>query len=640
MLDKISQANNLKYKSHVISFKGETPDTADNKDIMCHEFPGIINSSGLSDLSHYPIKGKYFHDEFVKDEYTKKIIVDPFPFDEFKEKTFLEKLKQNPIIKKFFKTLESPPKPLVIHGYTEPIITEIKATSPPEQTEIKLPASYVKTKIKLGLPKGPFAPSVSKFELIQRLTARGLIGNKTSFKPRLTPGIIVDRMNEQLNIISPEQIQEIINSFKPEDRQLAAKILQRITQFGNMQSLNEIAKYVKSNNNYFHYFEYDVNHCMFDINNTMKYLSSNKSCFNRHEGMFDYPGKYYVLDKITLEELENNEEFLNEIKDDNEIKIIYPEGWINGINPFNQTDDIRTKIRKLLPIVKNYTNEGISEDGSIHLALNSEILVKIEDLGLINNFKIIRNNRVYNVKPTAKQISDQLKPPIITEKQLTEIINEYEPESQQLLMDYLANNADIYSPRRLSICLKKMHEKFQKKGMIDEDTYYYIPDNTKSYSIIAMMYKLANQIPNDRFIFYNRKIPKNARRIIILDDLAGSGNSLKNASNNIRENFTGNITIAPVISTYFAAERLSHKLTNATFCPYRIKNTIKESNYYKALNKDQQEKLIRKLGDLGYDFNGLSVVFPYMGPDNNNRFFAREIARNYTLNGKGVRNYA
>ncbi len=36
---------------------------------------------------------------------------------------------------------------------------------------------------------------------------------------------------------------------------------------------------------------------------------------------------------------------------------------------------------------------------------------------------------------------------------------------------------------------------------------------------------------------------------------------------------------------------------------------------------------------------GLSVVFPYMAPDNDIEFFAQNIAPKYTLNGKGVKNY-
>ncbi len=47
-------------------------------------------------------------------------------------------------------------------------------------------------------------------------------------------------------------------------------------------------------------------------------------------------------------------------------KLIYPEGWINGINPFTQTEDLRGKTRKLLPRVKELISEGkLNQDNCI-----------------------------------------------------------------------------------------------------------------------------------------------------------------------------------------------------------------------------------------------------------------------------------
>ncbi len=82
-------------------------------------------------------------------------------------------------------------------------------------------------------------------------------------------------MNEQLNMITPKQIQEIIDSFKEEDRPLVAKLMQRMTQFGNMQSLNKIAAYVKKQDGGF------INSNLMCINNAMNYLANGKNSFGR-----------------------------------------------------------------------------------------------------------------------------------------------------------------------------------------------------------------------------------------------------------------------------------------------------------------------------------------------------------------------
>lgn len=452
---------------------------------------------------------------------------------------------------------------------------------------------------------------------------------------KLTTKDVILRMNEQLNIITPQQIQEIIDSFKQEDRPLAAKILQRMAQFGNMESLNKIAEYIKSKNGDI------VNYSgICSLNRIMSYLRFNKKAFHGINGQFGLK-QFYIIDQITLEELENSKSFINLFKNTPEMTILYPEGWINGINPFSQTDDIRTKVRKILPKVKQIQSEfNLGLNDSISRALNEEVLNKIKILGLKHKFKIIKNESVLDSLPTAENISGQLKPASMTINQLDYIYKRLIAREKQVTLRYLLNCSDIYSPRRLSICLKKMHEKFQRKGMIDKDTYFYVPDSERSYGMIAMMYKLANNIPSSRFICDNKLIPNDAKRLIILDDLAGSGNSLKDRGNILRERYEykENITFAPVITTFNAIKQLVPKdILRKTICPYKIKENLRDNKFYKSLNEDERFALNEVLGDFGYLDNGLSVVFPYMAPDNNNNFFSVDIAGKFTLNGRGVK---
>lgn len=449
----------------------------------------------------------------------------------------------------------------------------------------------------------------------------------------ITPKDVITKFNDQLNIISPEKIQKIIDSFDESDRPMASKIMQKMTQFGNMQSLNEIAKHVKKNKGNF-YYKRDL----IDLSTIIQYLSD-KDAFGGVIGEFGSTKNSYILDETALEELEKNKNHLEKIKNTPNLRIIYPEGWINGINPFNQAEAIREKVQKLIPRVKELQTEKTMDD-AISTALNEDIVERIKKLGLFDKLEIIKNKEIKNASSTAKQISKQLAPASMKEEDLAQVINKLPEDSRKLMLDYLMNNADIYSPRRLSVSLKKLHNEFKRKGMITEGTYYYVPESKKSYGMISMMYKLANGIPNDRFIYDDNleDIPENANRIIVLDDVAGTGLSLTGDKQYLRrKNFKGQITIAPTISTYKAAAVLSRERMKNTFFPYKIKNSLKDSDYFKFLNESEKKILLKELNGLGYSHEGLGIVFPYMSPDNNNIFFAENIAPNFTLNRKGVK---
>lgn len=468
---------------------------------------------------------------------------------------------------------------------------------------------------------------------ISKLSFAGKV-NLTPIK-QLAPIDVVSKMKEQLNIISPEQIQNIINSFNEDDREIAARLLQRMTQFGNMRSINKIANFLSHSETSLYLTGKN------DFTQILNYLATKNNAVKHYSEIFsnESGNRSFILDKVSLEELETNSKFLSKITNTENLQIIYPEGWINGINPFTQTEDIRGKVRKFLPRVKQIQSKyNLGLNDSISRALNEEIIERMKKLGLHNNFNILQDTKLTEKTLTAEQISKQLCPTCITEKQLIKVLDGKPKYLKNILLDYLMQYSDIYSPRRLSICMKKMHEKFIKKGMINDNTYFFVPDVKSSQGIISMMYKLANNIPNKKFIYSTHNIPNNAKRLIILDDISGSGSTLDDNFCNTRGAFLGNITIAPILSTYKAAERIIRKKYNLLFCPYRMKSSIEESDFFKSLKPLHQRALIKNLGYLGYGQTGLCTTFPYMAPDNNSEFFAKNIAKKFTLNGKGVRN--
>lgn len=78
--------------------------------------------------------------------------------------------------------------------------------------------------------------------------------------------------------------------------------------------------------------------------------------------------------------------------------------------------------------------------------------------------------------------------------------------------------------------MQKMHQQIlNANGGKSEGIYYLVPQSVKSYSTVTMQYQMTNDIPTNKILSYSdlSKIPSDVKKIVILDDVAGSGHSLK-----------------------------------------------------------------------------------------------------------------
>jgi len=141
--------------------------------------------------------------------------------------------------------------------------------------------------------------------------------------------------------------------------------------------------------------------------------------------------------------------------------------------------------------------------------------------------------------------------------------------------------------------------------------------------------------------------------LVVLDDVAGSGDSLQQATEAARAaGFKGQIVIAPMVSASDATVLFTGKPgevgkgiagadPSVTYMPGKAMPTIKDSPLYQHLDPVQQKRLVQLLDDLGFSLdkggdpskgNGLSMVFPYMAPDNNNNMFGDKVAPEFIVN--------
>jgi hypothetical protein len=145
---------------------------------------------------------------------------------------------------------------------------------------------------------------------------------------------------------------------------------------------------------------------------------------------------------------------------------------------------------------------------------------------------------------------------------------------------------------------------------------------------------------------------KDTTMLVVLDDVAGSGDSLKQATEAARTvGFKGQIIIAPMVSasdatTLFVTGKpgkpgITTADPSVTYMPGRSMPTIKDSPLYQHMDPLQQKRFVELLSDLGFSLdkggdptkgNGLSMVFPYMAPDNNNAMFGDKVAPEFIVN--------
>ena len=371
-----------------------------------------------------------------------------------------------------------------------------------------------------------------------------------------------------------------------------------------------------------------------------------------------------ILDEALLAKLEADPAVVRGLQG-HDCALVCAEGWITGINPFNQGNGF-TGMPKLITRVKELMASGMSRNKAVSQALNEPIIERLTKLGLQDKLHLIKE-KTSRAPITVDSIVEQLAPRKMSATQLEDILKlKFSSERhREAARELLVRNSSVYSPRRLGLLARRQHRKILKaaegRKIAEEDIYYLIPQPNKSYSTATNIYRVTNNIPANRIITNAAQIRPSSRKplIVVLDDVGASGQSLRDyAYGDLRSGgYAGDIVIAPYLATkrcnqLFARLRDGGPATATSPANLPDKKLIYlpgercpeffDSKYYRSLTSDQQRIFKEVMGHLGFglsgDGPGLCVAFPYMAPDNNNAFFSSLIAHFYTLNGKGVKN--
>lgn len=471
-------------------------------------------------------------------------------------------------------------------------------------------------------------------------------------------------MNDQLQAVKPSEISQIISTFTPDQQAKARIVLAKASGYGNMESLNGLRAAMEP-----HLGAglklYTPGHG--SLGDNVAYLaSSRKHTFPSHPDAIDttktiIPGKtLVVVDDVLLHKIKTEPGFAQSLIDANAF-LLEPRGFNSGLNMYNamSPDVVAQRTSQLLDRANDIqatSNGKMNFDQAVNRALDEvtqqALAAAHPDLG--GNVKAV--DAVLHPDVSDAAIAGQLNGKGgITEAQVDAVMSTVPEKYRGMLRELMARQAQVFSPRSQSNEIVAGHQRVlgiaAAKGIDPGNIYYYIPKPNKSYGILAMAHREATGTSVDRYINGPSELtkvgPGRDKLVVVLDDVAGSGQSLQFAtettSNPKSENaraagFEGEIVVVPIRSTEIANERFTgaggfaEKDPHLTYAPNEVTKALKESDFYLKLDDIKRKQLERLLDDLGYDDNGLSMAFPYMAPDNNNMFFGDQIAKFFIMN--------
>ncbi|MBY0403419.1 MAG: hypothetical protein K2X66_05940, partial [Cyanobacteria bacterium] len=275
--------------------------------------------------------------------------------------------------------------------------------------------------------------------------------------------------------------------------------------------------------------------------------------------------------------------------------------------------------------------------------------------------------------PTPFDIAQRLKPQRISPYQLQQVLHTISnnPIFQQAALELMIRGGEIYSPRRVGMALEAIHQNIQEyahqEKIHPQHIFYLLPTRAKSFTILAHQYQGIHQIPSKQFLVADETVgssqaleklmaqdPHQPKLFVVLDDLAGSGASYKIYMN--REGKTlleghpnHTLYLCPVVSTqkalsnYFSPPKPTWDSNQGDsngkviFSPHAMIDGFTDTAYYQSLTPEEQKVFQALIQDEGFEKAMTQIVFPWMGTDTNNRFWAKFMVNPHTLNGKGNR---
>ena len=435
-----------------------------------------------------------------------------------------------------------------------------------------------------------------------------------------------------------------------------------LTQFANAEGMKKLNEQIVNRTNA-GYKLYSQGSAV-SLGNTMHYLTKSKGLFPYPEGK---PETVFMLDSLGLDVLDRkfDSDTLGELNYSH-LDFIYPIGWNEGINLFNQSKDYKDFELKVADIIEKAYQKNIYFPNALDEVLTENVKQKAQEFG-ISDVRFLKNPResfyvgIEDVKnnlnakiPTKKEIESIC-------KSLGEYCSEEFGDSQEywtnLVAKYIYDELTYYSPKKLTEKLKGLYQSIEKnipEGKTMDDVYFLLPQAGRSFSYINYQFALVNKIPPNKFVLGDTEVAEadyKDKIFVYLDDISASGQTvleelgglnysgLAYMEEDMRDKYsltTGHIKNRYIIATLFTTqsalsrtEEEIEKRVRVDDCGRRIKDILvvtDTEHKNEVVYTPKEERDLSKIRTLFVDvshgsggFYGLEtrVIFPYMTPDSN-----------------------
>jgi hypothetical protein len=535
--------------------------------------------------------------------------------------------------------------------------------------------------------KSALDPAAAKEQAELARIRQGTAG-KIRGEAELSNADVVQSMNAQLGNMKSGEVDAIIDKVAdglPDQRERVRAVLARSSGFGRMESLNELRlalePHLKAGGKLY-------TPGRGSLADNMLYLDAEKHSFDKamphtHPPIpikVIEPGTIVILDDVVLAKISDpvsGKQFASTLVA-NKAVLVQPRGFTSGNTMYSARtpEAIATQTRALLDRANaiQTAEPTINFDIAVTRALDERAMQALEGAGdpaitsaLKGQLEIVDPAAVRpgeTLDTSSAAIAGKLNSNAgMTESHLEAILAKVPEADRPYLRELLAQQAEVYSPRRQSNELAQQSNNIlalaDQQGIPKSKVYYFIPKPNKSYGMVTMAHRQATGTAVHQYIEGPTELAARvasgelgpSTMVVIFDDVAGSGDSLVTATNITTNNgYRGKVAVSPIVTTG-VAERVfngdpgagtpgvTQGNPNVTYMPGHVAQALKDTPFFQGLSAAQQQHLYKLLGHeprrenaLGYDENGLSMAFPYMAPDNNNQFFGAEIAEEYVVN--------
>lgn len=489
-------------------------------------------------------------------------------------------------------------------------------------------------------------------------------------KPKevVTPKTLYKKIYEQSLNLTDKEIEIIFKNIKDKlsKEGIVAKdedillTMWTLTQYANLDGIKELNEKIKQEAD--GCYRARKKEIPIGLGNTLRYLSSKNIARMEVRDKTIFP-----LDEMGMGYIERMLSEEGKTIDLSEYEFIYPIGWNEGINLFNQEKSYDKFIESVCNVVKKSYEKNKNFEKDLKITLTEDIAKRAADAG-IRNLKIF-STRDDEKRIELKDIKNNLNSKIPTEDEINAIcgslgkyLHKENGKSEEywtnLIAKYLYDGLTIYTPKQLSEKMKVHYRNIEKalpKGKTMKDVYYLIPELGRSFSYINYQYAIVNNIPMERFIAGDTdktEYEYEGEIFGYIDDISASGQTtleelgglnykgLYHISEDDKRRFqltTNEIQNQYIIATIFTtrnAKNVTEEEINRRERINPLGEKIKDklvitdfetSGIDVKYSKEEEEDMaiVRKLftdfnhGDGGFQGLETKVIFPYMTPDSN-----------------------